>query len=114
MWLSGLLLLFLGRWLVRDSLFWVLVLAVVMTALFVVNSRHQHRVAYLAFQEQEDVRDKLNDEWGMLLIEKQLWSSPAVIEKDSREKLSMRAPSSSDIEFIELGASNSEVQHASR
>lgn len=98
----------------RDSLFWILVLAVVVTALFVVNSRHQHRVAYLAFQEQEDIRDELNDEWGMLLIEKQLWSSPAVIEKDSREKLSMRAPSSNDVEFVELGTSNEEVQHASR
>ena len=70
----------------RDSLMWLLVTAVVVTALFVVNARHQHRIAYLAFQAEEARRDELNDEWGRLMIARELWFSPNVIEKDAREK----------------------------
>ena len=37
----------------RDSVMWFLVSSVVISALFMVNVRHQHRLAYLAFQAEE-------------------------------------------------------------
>lgn len=83
---------------------WFLVISVVITALFVVNARHQHRVAYLAYQDEEARRDELRDEWGRLLIAQELWSSPNVIERDARERLSMRAPKKGELEIIDLQA----------
>jgi len=86
----------------RDSVMWSLVSAVVISALLVVNVRHQHRIAYLSFQAEESRRDALNDEWGQLLVEANLWSFPHRIEKDAVRFLSMRAPVKSDIKFVGL------------
>ncbi|MBX2849783.1 MAG: cell division protein FtsL [Acidiferrobacterales bacterium] len=86
----------------RDSVMWFLVASVVISALVVVNVRHQHRVAYLSFQAQEARRDALNDEWGQLLVEENLWSFPHRIEKDAVKLLSMRAPNKDEILFVGL------------
>ena len=37
----------------RDSVMWFLVTSVVVSALFVVNVRHEHRIAYVAFQTEQ-------------------------------------------------------------
>lgn len=84
----------------RDSVMWFLVSSVVISALFVVNVRHQHRIAYSSFQTSEDKRDALNDEWGQLLIEENLWSFQHRIERDAAKLLSMRAPDKTDIRYI--------------
>lgn len=91
----------------RDSVMWFLVTSVVVTALFVVNARHQHRIAYLSFQAEESRRDTLNDEWGQLLIEGNLWAFPHRIERDATKLLSMRAPVKGDVEFVGYAASSS-------
>ena len=84
----------------RDSVMWFLIGSVVITALFVVNVRHQHRIAYLAFQTEEARRDALNDEWGQLLVEENLWAFPHRIERDANKHLAMRAPQKEDVEYI--------------
>lgn len=84
----------------RDSVMWFLVGAVVVSALFVVNVRHQHRLAYLSFQSEETRRDALNDEWGQLLVEAHTYSSAHLVEKAADEVLSMRAPTKDEIEYI--------------
>jgi cell division protein FtsL len=84
----------------RDSVMWFLVSSVVVSALFVVNVRHQHRLAYLAFQTEESLRDDLNDEWGQLLVESNLWASAQRVEKDASEHLSMRAPLKGELKYI--------------
>lgn len=86
----------------RDSVMWFLVSSVVITALFVVNVRHQHRIAYSSFQAEEARRDALNDEWGQLLIEENLWSFPHRIERDASRLLSMRAPGKEDMRYVGL------------
>ena len=98
----------------RDGLTWFLLVAVVVSALFVVNVRHQHRIAYLVYQDEESRRDDLSDEWGRLLIAKQLWSSPNVIEADAREKLSMRAPDSREMRVVEADSAEERGGYASR
>jgi len=85
----------------RDSVMWFLVVSVVVTALFVVNVRHQHRLAYLSFQTEESRRDDLNDEWGQLLIESNVWASAQRVEKDASEQLSMRAPEKGEVQYID-------------
>lgn len=86
----------------RDSLMWFLVTSLVITAMFIVNVRHQHRIAYLAFQAEESRRDALNDQWGQLLIEENLYAFPHRIEKHATELLSMRAPKQDDVEYVGL------------
>jgi len=84
----------------RDSVMWFLVSSVVISALFVVNVRHEHRIAYLAFQTEEARRDALNDEWGQLLVEGNMWAFPHRIERDASKLLSMRAPEKEDVEYV--------------
>ena len=86
----------------RDSVMWFLVTSVVITALFTVYVRHQHRIAYSSFQAEESRRDDLYDEWGQLLIEENTWSFPHRIEKDARKLLSMRSPKPAEIHFVGL------------
>ncbi len=88
----------------RDSVMWFLVVSVVVTALFVVKVRHQHRLAYLSFQTEESRRDELNDEWGQLLIESNVWASAQRVEKDASEQLSMRAPEKGEVQYIDQAA----------
>jgi len=84
----------------RDSVMWFLVSSVVVSALFVVNVRHQHRLAYLAFQSEETRRDALNDEWGQLLAETHTYASANSVEKAASERLAMRAPKKEEIRYV--------------
>lgn len=84
----------------RDGVMWLLVLSVFVSSLFVVNVRHQHRLAYLAFQSEQTRQDALGDEWGQLLVEAHTYASANSIEKAARENLAMRAPKKQEIEYI--------------
>jgi len=84
----------------RDSVMWFLVSSVVISALFVINVRHEHRLAYLTFQAEETNRDNLNDEWGQLLVESNVWASAQRVEKDASKRLSMRAPVKEEVKYI--------------
>ncbi len=74
--------------------------AVMLSSLLVINVRHQHRLSYLAYQTQETNRDALNDEWGQLLVEENLWASAHRVEKHAGERLSMRAPEKEEVKVI--------------
>ena len=79
----------------------VLLLAgILLSSLLVINVRHQHRLAYLAYQTQETDRDALNDEWGQLLVEENLWASAHRVEKHAGERLSMRAPEKEEVKIV--------------
>lgn len=96
----------------RDSVMWFMVSSIVISALFTVYVRHQHRIGYSSFQLEESRRDALNDEWGQLLIEENLWAFPHRIEKDATQRLSMRAPQADEVEFV--GLTPAEVDNGSR
>ncbi len=89
----------------RDSVMWFLVSSVVVSALFTVYVRHQHRIAYFVFQSAETQRDELNDEWGRLLLEESTWAFPHRIEKDAVSLLSMRAPKPDEVHYIDFNES---------
>lgn len=89
------------EWIVRDSVMWFLATSLVITALSVVYVRHQHRIAYVALHAEESRRDALNDEWGQLLVEENLWAFPHRIEKDATQQLLMRAPTAEEVVFVE-------------
>lgn len=85
----------------RDSVMWFLVTSLIITALSIVYVRHQHRIAYVEFQAQEVQRDQLNDEWGRLLIEENLWAFPHRIQSDAQKRLAMREPVADEVLYLE-------------
>jgi cell division protein FtsL len=70
----------------------VIVIAVIITAVVVVYSKHLGRIEFVALQKLEQRRDHLNEEWGRLLLEQSTWASPARIEQQAGLRLEMVAP----------------------
>ena len=78
----------------------VLALAVIVTALGVVLSKHEARKQFVEQQKLERERDRMNVEWGQLLLEEGAWSSHARIEKLARGRLGMHMPTADEIVIV--------------
>ncbi len=63
------------------------------TALAVVHVRHQNRLTFLDLQALQAERDRLNVEWGQLLLERGTWGNHQVVEQKARSELRMTVPS---------------------
>ena len=81
------------RWLALS----LLTLAVVVSAIGVVYSRHQHRVAFAQLSALERSRDELNIEFDRLQIEIATLADTGRIEQQAASKLGMRFPEAADV-----------------
>ncbi|HHJ11671.1 MAG TPA: cell division protein FtsL [Chromatiales bacterium] len=70
----------------------VLVLAVLGSAIGVVEARHQSRKLFVELQALERGRDELEIEWGRLQLEQAAWATHGRIERIARERLHMHLP----------------------
>lgn len=70
----------------------VIIIAVIITSVGVVYSKHLGRIEFVALQKLEQRRDHLNEEWGRLLLEQSTWASPARIEQQAELRLEMVTP----------------------
>lgn len=77
-----------------------LVLAVVLSAVAVVYSKHQSRKLFVELQALYQQIDELDIEWGRLQLEQSTWSSHGRIEEIARKKLNMTLPKANDILYI--------------
>jgi cell division protein FtsL len=77
-----------------------LVLAVVLSAVAVVYSKHQSRKLFVELQGLYQQIDELDIEWGRLQLEQSTWSSHGRIEEIARKKLNMTLPKANDILYI--------------
>lgn len=77
-----------------------LVLAVVLSAVAVVYSKHQSRKLFVELQTLYQKIDELDIEWGRLQLEQSTWSSHGRIEEIARKKLNMTLPKANDILYI--------------
>ena len=75
----------------------VLVLAVVGTAVGVVDARQQHRMAYIELSRLQAERDELDIEFSRLQLEQATWSEPNRIEQVATERLGMQFPEAADV-----------------
>ncbi|MDH3636954.1 MAG: cell division protein FtsL [Gammaproteobacteria bacterium] len=80
----------------------VLILAVVVSALGVVYVRHQHRLEFVALHAAHKERDRLNTEWRQLLAEESTWSFHHLVEKNARERLTMKEPKVSEVVIVDM------------
>jgi len=58
----------------------------------VVYSKFVWRAEFVELQQLEKTRDKLNEEWGKLLLEQSTWASPARVQRQARTRLKMIVP----------------------
>ncbi len=81
---------------------YLLLLLVLVSALAVVQLRHETRQRYAALQQLQAQRDALNVEWGQLLLEEGAWSQHRRIETLARTQLGMNVPDPKHVSAIRL------------
>ncbi len=70
----------------------VMTVLLVATALAIVHVRYQNRTAFLELQAQQGERDRLNVEWGRLLLERGTWAGHQLVQGRARSELGMTVP----------------------
>jgi cell division protein FtsL len=78
----------------------LLVVAVVASALSVIELRHQNRTLFAELQTLTHERDALRVEWGQLLLEQGAWSEHRRVEETARARLGMALPSSEQVVVV--------------
>ena len=78
----------------------VLVVANVITAIGVVNARHEHRQLFVQLTRLERARDELNIDFGRLQLEQATWAEANRIDQVARTRLGMIFPETADIVVI--------------
>ncbi|KAA0874000.1 cell division protein FtsL [Nitrincola tapanii] len=77
-----------------------LILAIVVTALMVIQAAYDYRRLFNDHQILVHQWDELQVEWGQLLLEQSTWGGHSRIESEAESRLQMRAPESKEIEII--------------
>ena len=78
----------------------VLLLAVLVSAIGVVWTRHESRVLFVELTRLQNQRDELNVEYGRLELEQATWAEPRRIDQEARSKLGMVTPRPQDIQLV--------------
>jgi cell division protein FtsL len=86
-----------------NPLVWLLAGCMV-SAVAVVELRHESRVLYAQVQKLQHERDALNVEWGQLLLEEGAWSQHRRIEAVARAQLGMELPDAQQLRIVALPA----------
>ena len=76
------------------------------SAIAVVTVRHENRLAFIDWQEKQDIKNASLDEWGRLLLEWATWAGEHSIVEEAGDALGMIAPDASEIVTIHLGEEN--------
>jgi cell division protein FtsL len=74
-----------------------LVLLAALSAIALVTSRHESRRLFIELQELRATRDRIDEEWGQLLLEEATWGTHARVEQLAREQLGMINPSAGEV-----------------
>lgn len=78
----------------------LLLVGCVISGLFVVFSRHEHRKLFSQLTKLEKERDELNIEFGRLQLEQATWAESTRIDDVSRSRLGMKFPEGTDTVLV--------------
>jgi cell division protein FtsL len=84
----------------RSALLGMLVLAIV-SACGLVYVRHQHRLVFVELQALLQQRDKMNTQWGQLLLEQSTFSFHHFVNTTARARLNMHSPQLDEVVVLE-------------
>jgi cell division protein FtsL len=75
-------------------------IAIFVSALQVVITRHETRRLFVELQALERTHDELNEEWGRLQLEQSTWAINDRIETFARTELGMKMPEQSSVVLL--------------
>lgn len=78
----------------------LILVAVIVSALALIETRHENRRVFVELQELEKRRDALEIEWGQLQLEQSAWATHGRIEQLAREQRDMKIPSEAEVMVI--------------
>ncbi len=71
-------------------------------ALGVVTSQHTARKLFMALENEKEIEQKLDVEWGRLQLEQSTLIMHGRIERIARERLNMTVPAASSIQIVSI------------
>ncbi len=77
-----------------------LALVVLISAVAVVEAKHESRKRFVALQALENERDRMNVEWGQLQLEQGTWATHSRIESIAHKRLHMVIPEMESIVIV--------------
>ena len=83
-----------------QSLFVLLFLLVLASAVAVVFSKHESRKLFVQLQTMQKERDRMEIEWGRMQLEQSTWATHGRIERLARKKLDMTIPRAESVIII--------------
>jgi cell division protein FtsL len=86
----------------KRQAWWVLILtlAVMISAIAVIQIKHESRKHFVQLQALEKERDQMNIEWGQLQLEQGTWATHSRVERIARRRLNMQVPPAESIVII--------------
>jgi cell division protein FtsL len=75
----------------------ILLLVVVLSALALVNSRHQSRKLFTELEREKNLARQYEVEWGQLQLEQSTLTMPGRIERVARETLQLQVPAANQM-----------------
>ncbi len=78
-----------------------MILAVLVSAVGVIEAKHQSRKRFVGLQALEKVRDQMDVEWGQLQLEQGTWATHSRVEHMARKKLQMVNPKMDEVVMVE-------------
>ena len=74
-----------------------LVVAILLSAIGVINAKHQSRLSFGNLQVLQKQRDEMEIEWGRLQLEQGAWATHGRVEQLARKQLGMTIPPTQSI-----------------
>ena len=78
-----------------------LAVAVVISAVWVVQSKHQSRQLFIELEALNRERDRLQVDWGRLQLEESTWGTHSRVETLARTRLSLNRPTPQQVLVVE-------------
>lgn len=88
----------------KQLLLILMVLAVLVSAVGVIEAKHESRKRFVALQALEKARDQMNVEWGRLQLEQGTWATHSRVERIARKKLHMVNPKMEAVVIVKQAA----------
>jgi cell division protein FtsL len=80
-------------------------IALLVSAVGVIGSKHQSRTTFIELQRQLAERDRLDIEWGQLKIQQSSSATPGRVEQVAHSDLKMITPKPTDVRIVPASAS---------
>jgi len=80
----------------------VLILIAVACALSVVTSQHKARKLFVVLENEKEIAQQLDVEWGRLQLEQSTLGVHGRIEQIAKERLNMKLPATSRVQIVSI------------